>query len=478
MPNVAQSSSSSTSSKPSTVGGISLASIIRRPQSTGFYVDMSTAPPPATAATTQQTQQCAAADRRSTSTEGRSGSPGRVADRSHLFSMFIDFAEPSIHSPPKRAAAAPTASTGTGTDDVTGVVQLRRRAERALDSAGTASSRQSWSNCGATDAGVFSFDTMPAGAGGGAHGTNMTELEDSCTASVASADHGYQSMPMQLAGRPSRSRNSVQSLDHSTNSMGSSREDLTAGVRGALAAVVAAAPQPPARKSRRTLHQQKQQQQRRHPDHDDHNEDDDLELERYSKDSVESLCRRESSFSDAEEATGVRADRRSSSTHSSYGDQLDGLHSAANVGSKLPVVSHQLRKNNSLSHVGEQMLLRAANRNQPHAATATAATGDGHPQHVQHHPHHHQSGHTMETLQATMERQQKLLLLETVNEETPLSSFVKLSDMDRQPERATDGSAAVADAKLMSRSSGPGGKVMERAASVGRSSMSRSMGEC
>lgn len=477
MPNVAQSSSSSTSSKPSNVGGISLASIIRRPQSTGFYVDMSTAPPPAGAATTQQTQQCAAADRRSNSTEGRSGSPGRVADRSHLFSMFIDFAEPSIHSPAKRAAAAPTA-TGTA-DDVTGVVQLRRRAERALDSVGTASSRQSWSNCGATDAGVFSFDTMPAGAGG-AHGTNMTELEDSCTASVVSADHGYQSMPMQLAGRPSRSRNSVQSLDHSTNSMGSSREDLTAGVRGALAAVVAAAPQPPARKSRRTLHQQqKQQQQRRHPDHDpdhDGDDDDDLELERYSKDSVESLCRRESSFSDAEEATGVRADRRS--THSSYGDQLDGLHSAANVGSsKLPVVAHQLRKNNSLSHVGEQMLLRAANRNQPHAATATAATGDGHPQHGQHHPHHH-SGHTMETLQATMERQQKLLLLETVNEETPLSSFVKLSDMDRQPERAADGSAAVADAKLMSRSSGPGGKVMERAASVGRSSMSRSMGEC
>lgn len=485
---------------------ISLASIISRPQSTGFYVDLSNASTE-DSATNDVASATTAVSKTSSShpptITGPDNSNGGTSDRNHMFSMFIDFAEPSIH-PPKRPSetfvSGATVRSRSGQpdhniDDTTDVVTLRRHNQhnnhhhhhhRAAppDSPSTTgtggnsstNSRQSWTlqtdqTTTVADDLVTCFPFDDNGSNG--HRTTMTlpqhhhqnhTNEDSCSASVVSADHGYQSMPLQLITKNSRSRNSVLSLG-STTSMGSSHEDVrhngTNGGAGAGAVLssVAGAPLPPLRKYRH------RSSSATAAGSDDWNTNQTTKEVKRPKDEMDETLfgHRESSFSDAEEAAGVRADRRSnSSCHSSYDDLAE--RTVASCQQQQPQLqlqsayaSHPLRKNNSLSHVGEQMLLLRDLQN---------------------------NGHTMETLQATMERQQKLLLLETVNEETPMSSFVKLSDMDRQPEKETiseDGtiSSTVRNEPKMSRSggSGSGSRNADQQRSQRGSIMSRSMGK-
>lgn len=186
----------------------------------------------------------------------------------------------------------------------------------------------------------------------------------------------------------------------------------------------------------------------------------------FSKDSVESfaesLSKRDSSLSDADEVTYIHmADkedmkRRNTSFNHFKNASLTFVRKPSDPMLQLDADNHLF-----IEEVAQRMPIQSAGA------------------------HDKVRPHTMETLQATIERQQKLLL-ETVNEEVPLSSFVRLSDMDKPVARAdwAAGTTTTTEHKL-SRSAGSatgntsrngGSKVNNNHSRFG-AAMSHSLGE-
>lgn len=90
------------------------------------------------------------------------------------------------------------------------------------------------------------------------------------------------------------------------------------------------------------------------------------------------------------------------------------------------MVSSAVIKNNPIMEtIIEQKETASPKKIQSNTTTTTVIMGNGQSKTVE--------AHTMEMLQATIEKQK--LLLETVNEEVPMSSFVKLSDMDKPAQK-------------------------------------------
>lgn len=370
-------------------------------KSTGFYVDMSE-------------------DSSGDTETGAQTKAKPIDDKQHLFTMFIDVGSPakSSRGPPRLSSSLQRLNRDDNgaaepTDHDPSLVQLRHKSDTRQDPR----TRHSWNPTAADSTNLFLFDNEPP--------ANNGAREESCSASVTSGDHGYQSMP---AMQPPKTMRSLSV--NSSNSIYSSHEDVVALRQ-------------PHRGAEPSLN------------------------DTFSKDSVESmaesLSKRDSSLSDADEVTYIHAadkadmKRRNTSFNNFQKASLTFVRKSSD-----PML--QLNADN-------QLFIEEVTT---HRAPLQSGADKVRP-------------HTMESLQATIEKQQKLLL-ETVNEEVPLASFVRLSDMDKPVARADwmGGGTGASEHKL-SRSAGSTttGNPMRSLGGKGNSSggrsgasMSRSMGKC
>lgn len=341
-------------------------------------------------------------------------------DKKHLFTMFIDVGSPVKSSkghPPRLSSSMQRLNHHQELTDTSESVTLRHQSSQSRPDP---RNRHSWNPSNAETSNLFTFDTEPT--------ANNGAREESCSASVTSGDHGYQSMP--AVTQPPKCVRSISV--NSTNSIYSSHEDVV------------------------TMRQQQQHSNREEPSLND----------TFSKDSVESfaesLSKRDSSLSDADEVTYIHmADkedmkRRNTSFNHFKNASLTFVRKPSDPMLQLDADNHLF-----IEEVAQRMPIQSAGA------------------------HDKVRPHTMETLQATIERQQKLLL-ETVNEEVPLSSFVRLSDMDKPVARAdwAAGTTTTTEHKL-SRSAGSttgntsrngGSKVNNNHSRFG-AAMSHSLGE-
>lgn len=180
--------------------------------------------------------------------------PPKVADdKRHLFSMFIDLGTPPARCPPRLSSSLQRLNQDDDTADVT----LRRRKHSGDAMART---RHSWNLAPDTAPNLFTFDDPPA----------PQPADESCSTSVTSGDHGYQSLPVVAAPQPL-----PKSGAQSSNSVGSNsfHEDDVVTLRSK------------------------------------HHREPSVSSDSFSKDSVESfaesLSKRSSSVSDAEEVTYI-----------------------------------------------------------------------------------------------------------------------------------------------------------------------------
>lgn len=362
-------------------------------KATGFYVDMSE-------------------DSSGDNDVAQSSNTSKATDdKKHLFTMFIDVGSPAKSSkgPPRLSSSLQRLNQQELSEPTESVVTLRNKSNTTQSRPDTRN-RHSWNPVVETS-NLFVFDTEP---------TATNPREESCSASVTSGDHGYQSMP---AIQPPKSVRSISV--NSTNSVYSSHEDVV------------------------TL------RHHREPSLND----------TFSKDSVESfpesLSKRDSSLSDADEVTYIHmADKDDMKRRNTSFNNFKNASLAFVRKSSDPML--QLDEDN-------QLFIEEVSQRAPLQSAA----------------HDKARPHTMETLQATIERQQKLLL-ETVNEEVPLSSFVRLSDMDKPVTRldfiGTSATTTTNDHKLSRSAGSTTGNTNRNSASKSHNSrsgasMSHSMGK-